>query len=83
MVEDASPLSLDDMRLKKKTAPCKVRTIIDQLSEQERIAVEQALSQPKQEYPHTKIAEALSKRVGFVSDSVVRLHRVGACSCGR
>ena len=79
----ADELTIDDMRPKKKSEPCKVGKIIEILSETERQSVEKALAGSIKEFPHTKIAGALSQRIEYVSDSVVRKHRTKACSCER
>ncbi len=76
-------LTLDDLTPSRVTGPCKVGKILAKLSDTERGMVETALAGPKEQYPHAKIATALSKRVWPVSDHAVSDHRSGACVCGR
>lgn len=79
----ADELTLNDLTAEKTAEPCKVAKLVERLSEGERTVIETALTGSSKQYPHTKIAAALSKRAEYVSDSVVRRHRVGSCSCAR
>lgn len=76
-------LTLDDLAVVPQARPCKVAVILEKLSDGERELVEQAIAGPKEQYPHRKIASALSKRVWPVSDHAVSDHRAGACTCRR
>ena len=79
----ASELTLDDLTAEKQAEPCKVAKLVERLSDSERTVIETALAESSKQYPHTKIAAALSKRVEYVSDTIVRRHRIGSCSCAR
>lgn len=76
-------LSLSDLEASSGPTPCKVARILDKLTDQERSTVEQALAGDRKQYPHSKIATALSKRVWSVGDKAVAEHRSGVCCCNR
>jgi hypothetical protein len=59
---------------------CRIRTILDELSESDRAIFSKALGD-LDAYPHIYLARAMTERGILLSDKSVTNHRKGVCSC--
>lgn len=70
---------LEDLNIPQKRVPCKVRTISETMSNQDKDILLNAVMNP--EWPMTTLATELLKRDIQLSEQSIRRHRKKACSC--
>jgi hypothetical protein len=58
---------------------CKVKTVLDGLEQKDRQILLDALQDPS--WPTLTLANSLSERGVEISESPIRRHRLGRCSC--
>jgi transposase len=63
----------------KKLAPCKVRELLETLEPKDQEILKAALIDPA--WAHLTLANSLKERGIAISESPVRKHRLGRCSC--
>jgi transposase len=70
---------LEGLEPPKKLAPCKVRELLETLEPKDQEILKTALIDPA--WGHLTLANSLKERGVDISESPVRKHRLGRCSC--
>lgn len=70
---------LEDLKPRKKELPCKIREILETLEPKDQEILKEALADKA--WGDKTLANALTERGIKVSDTPVRKHRAGRCSC--
>jgi len=71
---------LEDLQPPKRTYNCKVRTVLNELSEADRKILEAAVGDI-QAWPAKTLSNELAMRGIIIVDSGITKHRQGLCSC--
>lgn len=70
---------LEGLELPTRERPCKVRDLIATLEPKDQEILKKALANP--DWPHLTLANELKSRGLDISESPIRSHRQGRCSC--
>lgn len=70
---------LEGLEVPGKERPCKVRSLIATLEPKDQEILKKALADP--EWPHLTLTNQLKNRGLQISESPIRAHRLGRCSC--
>jgi len=82
MIEDLKLGSmLEDLEIPVKRGNCRVRIVMESLSEQDAAILEQAVN--NENWQLTVLSRELRKRDVIVSDNSLRRHRLKVCPCWR
>jgi len=69
----------EDLTIPKRQTNCRVRTILSELSDKDRVIVESAVMNP--EWPYKTLSTEMYKRGIKCSDAAIKHHREKRCSC--
>jgi hypothetical protein len=71
----------EDLTLPKRQTNCRVRTILSELSDKDKVIVESAVMNP--EWPYKTLSTEMYKRGIKCSDAAIKHHREKRCSCSK
>lgn len=71
----------EDLALPKRITPCRIRTILSELSDKDKAIFESAVMNP--EWPCKTLSNELYKRGTKCSDAAIKHHREKRCSCSK